>query len=375
MKRGFTLIEMLGILVVLAVIIVVSLPSIIQTNKNSKQAELDDAKKTLFMAAETYISLDDTRKAKLKSNGYYYVKLADLVTEGLLSSNLKNPGNNMEKTIVEGNWWVEARTSNGDVNYKLVDENPYSDEDIEADMVYSILIDRREVTRDKIGGPVDRYIYTNSNPNNYVKFNNELWRIVSLESDKTIKIVRDEFLGSEGIYDQNQKFGTNNTVSTSSTLIAFLNGTFLSDMTPAAQNLIVEHTFNTGTYTLSGLAVSTNLANLEATKKITTKVGLLNPSDYIQASDNADCTAYASYKATATNTDPCIVSNYLFRTAQWWTMNSEASGMVTINSEAGLKSLATTTLVKVRPVVYLSKDITIDSGNGSSASPFVFKGM
>ena len=95
MKRGFTLIEMLGILVVLAVIIIVSLPSIVQTSKNSRQAELDDNKKTIYMAAETYIDLNKDASANLKKNKYYYVKLTNLVDEGLISSNLKNPENNL----------------------------------------------------------------------------------------------------------------------------------------------------------------------------------------------------------------------------------------------------------------------------------------
>lgn len=32
-----------------------------------------------------------------------------------------------------------------------------------------------------------RYVYKGENPNNYLKFNDELWRIVSLEKGGTIK--------------------------------------------------------------------------------------------------------------------------------------------------------------------------------------------
>ncbi len=35
-----------------------------------------------------------------------------------------------------------------------------------------------------------RYVYKGENPNNYLKFNDELWRIVSLEKDGTIKILK-----------------------------------------------------------------------------------------------------------------------------------------------------------------------------------------
>lgn len=42
-----------------------------------------------------------------------------------------------------------------------------------------------------------RYYYQGSNINNYIEFNNELWRIVSVESDGKIKITKDGVLSSE----------------------------------------------------------------------------------------------------------------------------------------------------------------------------------
>ena len=40
-----------------------------------------------------------------------------------------------------------------------------------------------------------RYVYKGVNPNNYLKFNDELWRIVSLENDGTIKIYKEAAFG------------------------------------------------------------------------------------------------------------------------------------------------------------------------------------
>ena len=37
-----------------------------------------------------------------------------------------------------------------------------------------------------------RYVYRGTNPNNYIMFNNELWRIISKEADGTYKILRNE---------------------------------------------------------------------------------------------------------------------------------------------------------------------------------------
>ena len=36
-----------------------------------------------------------------------------------------------------------------------------------------------------------RYVYRGSEPNNYIMFNDELWRIIAKEADGTYKIIRD----------------------------------------------------------------------------------------------------------------------------------------------------------------------------------------
>ena len=41
-----------------------------------------------------------------------------------------------------------------------------------------------------------RYVFKGANPNNYLTINNETWRIVSIESDNSLKIVREESIGN-----------------------------------------------------------------------------------------------------------------------------------------------------------------------------------
>ena len=81
-----------------------------------------------------------------------------------------------------------------------------------------------------------RYIYRGSNPDNYIQFNNELWRIVAKETDGTYKIVRDELLPqNEGYtfmaYDEaNHRSYENNTYCTQPSygcgVYAAVSGTF-----------------------------------------------------------------------------------------------------------------------------------------------------
>ena len=41
----------------------------------------------------------------------------------------------------------------------------------------------------------NHYVYKGLNPDNYILFNNEFWRIISVENDGTLKIIRNESIG------------------------------------------------------------------------------------------------------------------------------------------------------------------------------------
>ncbi len=41
-----------------------------------------------------------------------------------------------------------------------------------------------------------RYIYRGQNPNNYIMFNDELWRIIAKETDGTYKIIKNDVLAT-----------------------------------------------------------------------------------------------------------------------------------------------------------------------------------
>ena len=83
-KKGFTLVELMGILVILGVMLVFTVPAITSTLKSSEANEIREYEKTVCMAAKTYMEV----------NRYNYpktVKFKTLRNNGYLSSTLKNP--------------------------------------------------------------------------------------------------------------------------------------------------------------------------------------------------------------------------------------------------------------------------------------------
>ena len=92
----------------------------------------------------------------------------------------------------------------------------------------------------------EKYTYKGANPNNYVTFNNEEagWRIISINSDGTIKIMRDASIGDIAWDTSNS-----NNWNRPATLNTYLNGDYYNSLTSTAQSQIVEATYYAGEVT------------------------------------------------------------------------------------------------------------------------------
>ena len=82
-KNGFTLIEILAVVVLLAGISLIALPLIINRANQSKSSLSDISKKLIYEAAYTYIDKNQT-KYPFKEGRRYCVKLQTLVDYGYL---------------------------------------------------------------------------------------------------------------------------------------------------------------------------------------------------------------------------------------------------------------------------------------------------
>lgn len=84
-----------------------------------------------------------------------------------------------------------------------------------------------------------RHIYKGADPSNYITFNNELWRILSIENDGTVKIVRDDLLESM-VWDST----SSNNWARPADLNTYLNETYLNTL--LENDKIVSHNFGIG---------------------------------------------------------------------------------------------------------------------------------
>ena len=258
-----------------------------------------------------------------------------------------------------------------------------------------------------------RYVYRGSNPNNYIMFNNELWRIISKEADGTYKIIRNDVLSNRAFDTQNRTSSStyckstsgcgvyaavsetfsspsgsqSGTVTEDSSIKIYLNDDYyVNNINSTAKDQMTSHSFNIGAVEYldrSGAKADSIEKNIAGEKMYTWtgNVGLANVSDILRASTNPLCTsATTSYNGT----NECN-SNYLLDKGSasslfYWTINaySNESGGISDYAWYGYANSSDAYVYHdnafisnnaPRPVVFLKSDTTL-SGSGTLEDPF-----
>ena len=261
-----------------------------------------------------------------------------------------------------------------------------------------------------------RYIYRGSNPNNYITFNGETWRIIAKETDGTYKIIRNDVLPNREFDEANHRSTANNTycqnpqygcgvyakvegefsspsgsqkgtVTEDSSIKIYLNDDYyVNDINETAKEQMTSHTFNIGAVEHldeSGAEADSIGENIEGEKMYTWtgNVGLANVSDILKASTNPLCT---SATTSNSNYDACN-SNYLLdrgaaSSLYYWTINafsfesggssgSAWSGRVSSPGAFLGSAYARNSYGAPRPVVFLKAETTL-SGEGTQSNPY-----
>ena len=251
------------------------------------------------------------------------------------------------------------------------------------------------------------YRYEGKNPNNYVLFNGELWRIIGVFDSNThgktgqnlTKIIRDESIGSYAWHKSN----TNNwTVSSLNTILNTYyrnsqNGTdqtscyFYSTSIPGncdftkiglnetSRGMIEEVTWHLGGRS-TNIATAATFYTAERGTTVysgrptttTGYIGLMYPSDYgysVLASSCARTTNLSSYDSSS-----CGGESWLLKNGYEWTMThytSNSSSVFYVSYGAYVGNYLANLGLAVRPTAYLKSNVYVISGTGSITDPYV----
>ena len=215
--------------------------------------------------------------------------------------------------------------------------------------------------------------YYGKNPNNYVSFNNELWRILGVIDGK-IKIIRSSSIGRYAWASNNSNNWNN------ASLKSYLNGEYYNSIDGTYRNMISEETYYLGgstnsnrtTLTASGYynaerdSSQVYSGNPASTKQY---IGLMYPSDYGYAAGSS-CLSAALYIYDVS----CKYSDYLSIGVAEWLQAPDASistgAAILYSTGSVLNYYYVDYSYAVRPVLYLTSETQITGGDGSSTKPF-----
>ena len=267
------------------------------------------------------------------------------------------------------------------------------------------------------------YRYTGANPNNYVSFNNELWRIIGVfptedasgNIENRIKIIRNESIGryswdnkASGTGSSTSSFGSNDWSDSALQIVlnegAYYNRTTgncpsgqngattacdfsTTGLTEEAKSMIGEAKWYLGGSSSNNDVTSSMFYERERGTTVYSgrptsfigKIGLMYPSDYGYATSGGtgtsreECLAKELYNWNSSSYSNCKNNDWLLYSSNQWpiTPRSGSSYYVFYVGSAGHVSGSNAYITTaVRPVLYLDFMVEITGGTGTSSDPY-----
>ena len=243
-----------------------------------------------------------------------------------------------------------------------------------------------------------RYVYKGTNPNNYIDLGGDMWRIVAIESNGTIKLVKDNFI-TEMAFD---KAGTRTSgycaqgdaiaegcnawsatstfsngsfsgeVSSASQLNAYLNGTYHNSLNATVKNYIMTYDWGIGAIASETPTLEEEINN-ENSIKWTGYVALISHSDYMRSNSNTSCNID---KNSYDNYQVCRTTNWLYETGKfYWTLSPYAyytEDLWVICGAGTISSYSANNVYNVRPAIHITPEIEL-TGTGTEKDPYRVK--
>lgn len=397
-KDGFTLVELLAVVVIIGITYLIIFPSVTSFIDKSKEKSYNIQVDLIEKASKKWV-VDNTDEL-LKKDPYHLnninLTLTTLKKEGYLQDMfIENPKN---KKIMTGCVVVSYQSNKNQYEYTYEDgKDTYSKDDTKENKraeemagcnnkkgyIYTYLSNNNtlektggnknsegeDITLDKIftdtlisktdSGLVnlgDEYFFQGLNPTNYVKIDgyDTIWNVLSINtSDKTIKLVasaktiNSTFLASSS-------FNANSYESSSD-----LKTTLESKINELSSNIIKNDVnFNVGGIT--DISKGYDIISSEESNNIFTgKIGIITASEYLKTK-NENGNTYLSPTTSGTV----------------WTMNFSNNNHVIINTDGNLSTAPIDANSRfVYPTIVINANVIKKSGTGTSTDPYVISDM
>ena len=336
MKKGFTLVELIGVIIILALIMLLAVPPILNSIRSTRNELSDASKKIIYTAANLYVSENLNDFPKYDGNTFC-VSIDTLSKKEYLPTIVYDsttgdeiPKDSLVEIKVENNNYT-YNMNNGCIEYIY---DPYS--------LINILL--KQYSEGNTKGLVkdatndDLYYYTGLNreiTNNYLWYGGHQWRVLEFDtSAKTLTLISQQPLTA--IQPANSVWTTQEAYE-SSYINTWLNDYFYNSLDSSIQSNIQKTTFNVGIYT--------NVGEIKTEQK----VGLLDEEQYKRAG------GYSSF---------LDIDDY------FWFGNTDGNSNIRRSDQSGgLGGHKPIFTFGVRPVIKIL-DITIAKGDGTLSNSY-----
>ena len=357
---------MAGSIICLPIIILVFLA--IMQGCTNKKITYDKYEIKMIEAMEKYIKNSD--KVPTKEGEVVTAKLSTLVKKDYIKSTeeLLDDSTCEGSVTVRRNGSSVEMTNGGYLNYVV---------DLECDDYSTTsLVDKitEKVVTEESGlyEEGQAYIFKGNKVNNYINFFGHSYRIVSIDKDGILKLVKSEPEMTNRIWDNKYNVETNRNSGKSiykdSKILAYLLEDYKNTkkISTKAKQYVMAYDVCIGKRNNTNYAIDSELDCSEKLEKQI--ISLLNVSDYAKASLDPDCVDLKSLS--------CNNYNYLYNIVpSTWTLNTSLDNSYDVlylsNGIMHVQSANSTNEYNI--VIYIDGNQTYTKGIGSENDPYVYE--
>lgn len=416
MKKGFTLIELTGTIIILGLVVIIAYPILTGLLKSDEQ-QVDSATLAILSSASDIYIENNSEMYPITEENVFCLLLQNLVDENVLKYPIKNTYKNQDISL---NKYMKVQIKQNDFrDYSLVDtceakinkqylmakdliEEANNICDVESkqgclENSLNKVNENNRIRNAEYYNSLD-YIYMGVSPNNYLVFSGEgttksCFSILGIDNQKNIKIIYEgsaNYLNGKyscerkiktqahfktSVFGASSFSGTNIIKNILNNLINASNletKTYLENLTltPADKLKINKSQFYVGSiYSYNENNNLFDVINDERTSVIESYIGLMNVSDIIKASFNPLCKKLFGMNSDYGNV--CNEKNYLYNELDSWTINNYSNNNVYIfNQNGAIKDSLNSMSYQIRPVLYLKNSVKF-TGDGTKTNPYV----
>ena len=348
------------------IVVVIILLIIINACSNSSGNKYEKIEQKMVSAAQNYYA-NHKKNLPKEENNTVKVTISTLIEAELLKE-VKDPNNKDQ----DCSGYVEVTKVGKEYSYIpfLVCKGNY-----EPKYLTDII---KESKQDEYGNGVyemnGEYIYRGDDVKNYVSFNNQLWRIVKIDSEGDIKLVLANYTEDEYTWDDSYNSERKESVGITTDYLhtdirKTLNDYYKTNFDKDAKAKIVSKNICIGKYDIDDYTSDSFSTEKECSiVKENEKIGLLVATDYKNACLNEKCVNVESSE--------CKNRNYLSNDEEFntWLLSTTSKNTYKVLFLSGKIDRSTASNDKrINPVIYLTNKSIILTGMGTSKKPYVVK--